>query len=271
MKIVTLMENSQGSCSCLCEHGLSVYIEANGRKILLDTGAGEGFIKNAEIKGVDLRQVDTVVISHGHYDHTGGLLEFFKINSKAKIYIHKEAVGDFFVVSPAETRYIGMDKKITNLENVIFLDDNCELGDGISIFSGVKGRHAWPRGNKVLKKKTDDGYVQDEFEHEQNLVINECDKRVLLSGCAHNGILNILDEYRRIYKNEPTHVIGGFHTMKAEFTAEDDEIIEQTGRELAKLDTVFYSGHCTGEYPMKKLRELMGDKLVALYSGCEIF
>ena len=105
--------------------------------------------------------------------------------------------------------------------------------------------------------------------HEQCLVITQNGKHWLLSGCAHNGILNILDRYREIFGGDPDFVLSGFHMMKrdGEHTEEEKAVILQTARELAKMNTVFYSGHCTGIPAFELMKEIMGDKLIALHSG----
>ena len=105
--------------------------------------------------------------------------------------------------------------------------------------------------------------------HEQCLVITQNGKRWLLSGCAHNGILNILDRYKELFNSYPDYVITGFHMMKreGEHTEEEKAVIIQTAQELSQLDTVFYSGHCTGIPAFELMKEIMGDKLIALHSG----
>lgn len=268
MKIINLIEDTKGVESCHYEHGLSFYIETKSHKLLLDTGATDAFLQNAKALGVDLTQVDTVIISHGHYDHTGGILAFAKLNPDAKIYIQKTAKGAFYNYRNQEEKYIGMDEKVSSLEQVIFLEGDLKIDDELSIFTGVIGRKLWPKGNEILKKKCGDKFVQDDFCHEQYLVITEGDKRVLLSGCAHNGILNILDKYREIYRDEPTHVVSGFHMMKKDgYTEDDTQMIEETAHALNGVDTKFYSGHCTGEYPLEILKRIMKDKLTAIHSG----
>ena len=114
--------------------------------------------------------------------------------------------------------------------------------------------------------------VEDDFCHEQCLVITQNGKRWLLSGCAHNGILNILDRYKELFDSYPDYVITGFHMMKreGEHTEEEKAVIIQTAQELSQLDTVFYSGHCTGIPAFEKMKDIMEDKLIALHSGEEI-
>lgn len=85
MKIITLVENSCGNENCIAEHGLSIYIETEKHKLLLDTGQTDAIVKNAEVLGIDPSAVDTVILSHGHYDHSGGILPFSKLNRTAQI------------------------------------------------------------------------------------------------------------------------------------------------------------------------------------------
>ena len=93
MKIQNLVENEQGKNGCLAEHGLSVYLETGKHKLLVDTGATDAFLRNAEFLGIDLKEVDILILSHGHYDHGGGILTFSKINPRARIYIREDALA----------------------------------------------------------------------------------------------------------------------------------------------------------------------------------
>lgn len=268
MKIVNLIEDTKGVNGCHHEHGLSFYIETENHKLLLDTGATDAFLDNAIVLGIDLKKVDTVIISHGHYDHTGGLLAFTAINPSAKIYIQKAACGEFYNYRNQEEKYIGMDKRISELPQVVFLEGDLQIDNELSIFTGVTGRKLWPKGNEILKKKCGSEFVQDDFCHEQYLVITEGEERVLLSGCAHNGILNILEKFKEHFGGFPTHVISGFHMMKkSDYTLEDTRMIEETARILSNMDTKFYSGHCTGEYPLGVLKGILKEKIVEMHSG----
>ena len=119
--------------------------------------------------------------------------------------------------------------------------------------------------------QTEEGLVQDDFSHEQCLVISEGSKKVLLSGCAHHGILNILDRYHALYGGYPDAAISGFHMMKKHgYSDEDITMIIDTALALRKLDTVFYTGHCTGVEPFNAMKKLMGDQLHYVHCGDEI-
>ena len=91
MRIINLIENTEGSMGCAYAHGLSFYVETKKHKLLMDLGPSEETLKNAEKLGIDLTQVDTVILSHGHYDHSGGIMAFTKINPDAVIYMQESA------------------------------------------------------------------------------------------------------------------------------------------------------------------------------------
>ena len=295
MRIINLAENTEGAAGCGFEHGLCFYIETEHHKLLMDTGQSDLFIKNAEKLGVDLTKVDTVVLSHGHYDHGGGILPFAEINPDAKIYVQASAFGEYYSIdSKGQPHYIGLAEGIRELPQIVvvgskpdseekedaqsevdtegsFEDGIYRIDDELSLFTGIGNEYPIPSANQRLMKKTEEGMVQDDFGHEQCLVINEGTKSVLLSGCAHHGILNILDRYRALYGGDPDVVISGFHMMKRHgYSDEDITMIIDTALELRKLHTVFYTGHCTGVEPYNAMKKLMGDKLHYVHSGDEI-
>lgn len=272
MRIVNLMENTEGRYGCLYEHGLSFYIETKKHKLLVDTGASGRFIENAEKLDIDLEAVDLVVLSHGHYDHAGGIMDFAKKNMSAKIYMQRLAGNAYYHKSRTVERYIGIDPDILDLPQVVLLDGDHRIDDELSIYTGVTARRLWPKGNLILKEKLGDGFVQDEFQHEQYLVISSQDKRILISGCAHNGILNILDKFSELYGCDPDCVFSGFHMMKkAEYVEEDRQLIQDVAHELKKMNTKFYTGHCTGEIPYQILESIMDDQIQYIHSGDHIY
>lgn len=270
MKIVILMENTSEREGCLCEHGLSVYVETERHRLLVDTGASGAFVQNAATLGIDLGQVDTVVLSHGHYDHSGGILAFAERNSDARIYMQRTAGEDFYSIHEEGPEYIGIDKRILELPQVRLLDGDFVMDEELALFSDITGRRLWPQGNLRLKRKEGETLVQDAFEHEQCLVISYEDKRILISGCAHNGILNILDKYLELYGEEPEVVISGFHMMQKEFSEEDIQKISNIAQELTGYHTRFYTGHCTGKVAYDVMKEIMGEQLKEIHSGKEI-
>ena len=268
MRIVTLMENTTKSESIRAEHGLSLYIETQNHKLLSDCGCTDAFLENAKTLGVDLQSVDSVFLSHGHYDHSSGILPFAAINSNASIYMQENALLPYYHKTETEERYIGIDPAIGELEQLTVLSGDIIIDEELALFANVTGRELWPKGNLELKKKVGNDFIQDEFDHEQYLVITEGNKKVLISGCAHNGILNILDHYYHLYGAYPDAVISGFHMKKKSgYTTEDIATIKETAERLSKLPTKFYTGHCTGEEPYEMMKEIMDGQLEYVYSG----
>lgn len=264
MKLVTLIEDTCAHPECCSEHGLSVYIETGNHKILMDTGATNAFIGNAAKLSVDLEKVDTVIISHGHYDHAGGLLAFCEINKNAQIYMQRTATRDFY----HGERYIGIDKEIQNLPQVRFLCGDYRIDEELSLFTNIAGRRFYPQSNLRLSERVNGENVQDAFLHEQCLVVHTPESAVLLSGCAHNGILNILDRYQELYHGVPDLAVSGFHMMKkADYTPEELRTIRETAMELKKLKTKFYTGHCTGQKALDLMKPIMGEQLREIHSG----
>ncbi len=266
MNITTLVENTAGAADCLYEHGLSVYIETASHRILVDTGQSDALLHNANVLGIDLTKIDTVVLSHGHYDHSGGILPFSRINSHAAVYLQRGAAGNFW----HGDHYIGIDPEILHLPQVQLLDGDLRLDEELYLFTHITGRRFFPRGNEGIVLRENGTETPDDFSHEQCLVIAEHGEYTLLSGCAHNGILNILDHFRSLFGCDPKRVISGFHLMKkTDYTEEEITEFEALAHELCSYDTQFYSGHCTGgAFPY--LKEIMGEQLTELHSGTEI-
>ncbi len=268
MRITTLVENTPGSGCCGSEHGLSFYIETKKHRILMDAGASPLFAENAEKLGADLAGVDLAVLSHGHFDHAGGLMTFAKIAPQAPIYLQEDAFGGYYAWRPdGDPYYIGVDPKIAALPQVVRVGKELALDEELTIFADISLDLPIPPGNRALLVKKESGWEQDDFRHEQCLRILQGGKSFLFSGCAHHGILNVLESWRRRFADEPDYVFSGFHMMQPEFSDADIARIEETARALMKTKTVFYTGHCTGQIPFDAMKRLMGDQLRYTHSG----
>ena len=263
--ITVLVENNPGRSDCKYEHGLSFYIETPHHKILMDAGATDAAIENAATMGINLLTLDMIVLSHGHYDHSGGIITAARAAKGEHIFMQRAAADDFY----HGDRYIGIGKDILALPNVHLLDGAFRPDDEVYIFSNISGGRAVPQSNFGLMHMVDGELVQDDFEHEQCLVLTRKEGNILLSGCAHNGILNILDRYHEIFGGLPSVVVSGFHMMKdGDYTDEEIRTITDTARELADMEhTTFYTGHCTGLPAFELMKPIMGDRLIQLHSG----
>lgn len=271
IKITTLLENTSLSPEYKCKHGLSLYIETNNHKMLFDIGSNGLFIENAEKIGIDIRKIDTVVISHGHTDHMGALGKFLEINSTAKIYIKESAFDKHYTKVIGIPFYAGADIKLKDNEQLIFTTDNYIIDMELQLFSGIKGRKLFSQSNNKLFTRKNNKFVLDSFEHEQYLVIEDENQKVLISGCSHNGIVNIIEEIKTAASGNFTHVIGGFHLFNpVSKKYENDELIRDIAECLKQYNCKYYTCHCTGSKAYKKMKEIMGERLNYLSTGSQL-
>ena len=256
MRIVTLLENTVCREDLACEHGLSLYIETGDLRILFDAGQTDAFAENAEKLGVDLSQVDLCVLSHGHYDHGGGLKRFLELNKTAPVYVSRDAFMPHY--NGAE-KYIGLDQTLLDSGRLVFVGERRQLAPGVTLCPGnFPLLHPIdPAGLTVLEK----GECRPEdFRHEQYLLIEEGGKTVCFSGCSHKGVLNIAAHFR------PDVLIGGFHFMK--LTAQQDAPrLTAAAEELLRYPTAYYTGHCTGAAAYAIMKPIMGMRLNAISTG----
>lgn len=250
MKIVTLMENTACREDLCCEHGLSLYLETGDHHILFDAGQSAAFTNNAGKLGVDLKKVDFGVLSHGHYDHSGGLERFLEINEAAPVYVSRWAFEPHY---ESDGRYVGVDPALQSSSRIRYVAEETVLAEGVTLYR----LEAAPMDTAGLLVEEDGIRKADDFRHEQYLLVEEAGKRILISGCSHKGILNIVDAFR------PDILIGGFHFMKME----DEELLKNAAERLLQYDTVYYTGHCTGRKQYDYLKTVMGSRLHYVSTG----
>jgi len=255
MKLVVLTENSSCREDLTAEHGLSLYIEMGDHKILFDMGQTDAFARNAQTLGIDLSQVDIAILSHGHYDHGGGLNTFLRLNSKAPIYVHEKAFGQFY---NGKEKYIGLDPGLAAEPRLIRIKGSRLLTPGVLLTDCSE--ETWNFDPYGLNQKCGDSFLPDDFSHEQYLVIREGEKQIVFSGCSHRGIQNIACYFA------PNVLIGGFHLNKVE----DTQQLHAIAKTLSSYGTLFYTGHCTGRLQFSCMKESMGEHLQALSTGTVI-
>lgn len=253
MKITALVENISSKETLGAEHGLSLYIETESHKILFDMGQTALFSKNAKALGIDLEEVDIAILSHGHYDHGGGLEKFLEINPKAPVYLSKYAFEPHY---NGTEKYIGLDVSLAENERLCFTEDELQIAEGLTLYSCNNCEKNFDLGSFGLTEKINDTFLPDNFRHEQYLLIEEAGKKVLISGCSHKGILNIAEWF------VPDVLVGGFHFSKLPL----DETLVSYAQFLDRFDTEFYTCHCTGEEQFAFMKQYM-NRLSYLSTG----
>lgn len=251
------------------EWGLSVYIEQEGKKILLDTGAGGKFAENAAALGIALEEIDYAVLSHAHYDHANGMGQFFEKNVKASFHLRKGAAENCYAKKWVFHKYIGVKKGLLAKyrSRIVYADGTYELFLGAYLLA-----HSTPGLGELGKKAG--MYVRcgcrlqpDDFSHEQSLVLDTPKGLVIFNSCSHGGADNIIAETAAAFPQKHIYaLIGGLHLFaspEAEVRALAERI-RSTGIERV------ITGHCTGKRAYAILHEELGGAAEQMYAGMEI-
>ena len=269
MKWTVLSDNRTCNDQLQTEHGLSILLETDKHRILLDTGASDVFIRNAERlrvgatagmqMGIDLNTVDYVFISHGHSDHAGGLKHFMAINDKAKIIVSPDALEGRYYSKRRYLHSITTEWPEIPQERLLTIEQSKSIDDDIFILAHIPQIHPMPEGNQHLFVENADGdYINDDFRHELALYIGG----LLFTGCAHSGLENIL----AACPFPVNTVVGGFHLLDNHESKE--ELTSLAQRLKTKYPhTQFYTSHCTGDAVFTTLHQVMGDKIHAFSCG----
>lgn len=240
IKVTTVVENTTFQPELQAEHGLAFHIEADGVNILFDTGQTDLLLQNALTLGIDLLEVDAVVISHGHYDHIGGLNAFLELNKRAKVVIKRRAFDDKY---HGTIRYVGsaLDSRLSE-GRICFVEDIVELTDGVRVVPDIPIIDAGATHLKGFKVKQDGRFEQDWFEDELFMSISTPDGLVVISSCSHRGIVNIVDAAQKAFNSKVRMVLGGFHLLNALPEEVERTVAYFEQLQLEKIGVC----HCTG-------------------------
>lgn len=278
VRFTVLVDDSIGpeGRKLVAKHGLSFHVEittaAEKTRIIMDAGPPKDIaVRNADTVGIDLRQVDAIVISHGHYDHTGGLEEFLRLTAKqVPVIIHPEAFSPKFALSP-KLRFIGMERSvqtsITSRGVPVVARNSVRISRGV-MTSGEVTRLTEREKSEGFWKVTGERFMEDQVTDEQALLINLRDRGlIIVTGCAHPGIINIVNHARKVSKvSKVCAIIGGFH-----LTGSSHDRLEATTKELSGLNPELVCPcHCTGSSAIGRLSELLGPRCKPVRTGDSI-
>ena len=246
MKITALVEN-QSHCNLKPVHGLSFYIETEKHKLLFDLGPDDTLFSNAEKKGIDLKAVDTVILSHGHTDHGGALELFLQKNTTAKIYAQRKAFEPHSVKVLCLHVNVGLKEELKNHRQMILLDGDFVIDEELRLFTVPFRENC----DFAVNDRLYEGEHKDAFLHEQSLLISE-KKQALIMGCGHAGIVNIL---KKAAPYRPVYCIGGYHLSNPVKRRAPSELLERIAEDLQTYRGMrFYTCHCTGRKAYRYLR-----------------
>jgi len=264
MRIVTLVDNVVNGGDLQAEHGLSLFIETDGKKILFDTGQSGLFIKNAKKLGVDIIDIDYVVLSHGHYDHTGGLNSFLERNSKALVYAKRGVLDPKF---GDNNRFTGAKIKEDLIQNrLVYVDTITEIAEGVFLMPDIPLHHAIDTHFTGMYRKVDGEIVVDEMDDELFMVLKRGEKINVLTACSHRGITNICTTATDYFKLPVGLILGGFH-MKACTTEQYVHITHYL--RLLEPESVGVC-HCTGLERFADMYRECEAYLFYSYTGSEV-
>ena len=273
LRITVLVENSAPP-ALRAEHGLSLWLEYRGACYLLDAGQSGAFAENADRLGIDLTRARLAVLSHGHYDHAGGLAVFCARNAEAPVYCRPEALGRCLHHAGGKPdREIGIPQAVLSACAARFrpVEGVVEAAPGLWLLPHTTPGLTERARRTGMYRAGADGLTPDDFAHEQTAALEMGDGLVLLNSCSHGGMDNVVREAREIFpRRRILAVLGGFHlgTRQLEYPPEE---VRALGRRLADLGVErVYTGHCTGEEGFALLRETLGERCQALQTGLEL-
>lgn len=267
MKTVMSVVIDNKACNGLKgEWGLSIVVDYKGKKILVDAGASDLFIDNMAKLNIDIRDIDYAMLSHAHFDHANGIPAFFKKNDKAKFYIRETTKDNCYAKRLFFYKYIGIPKRMMDeyADRIEVVSGDYKLMDGVYLLPHKTANLENIGKKEKMYLKTDNGYVFDNFAHEQSLVVDTDKGIVIINSCSHGGAVNIINEVKNTFKDKHIYgIIGGFHlyNKKDAEVLEVAECIKDTGIEFV------CTGHCTEERAYNILKGVLKDKLIQLHSG----
>lgn len=271
MRITVLVENT-GPGELKIEHGLSLYIEFNDKKYLLDAGPSDSFFKNAHALSIDLDRVDKAVLSHGHYDHGDGFMVFLNQYKDKVIYGAKNIFDDYYSGSGGSVHYIGLSSKLKQMKNRFnTISKDTKIDEKIYLILDDVSNTKEIGVQKKLYKKVDDVLQPDNFNHELSLVFDTPKGLVICNSCSHAGLESIVDNIKKRL-NKPVYAyVGGLHMKSTKNHIETSSFTEEQIQNLCifieKNIQYVLTGHCTGNVSYDLLKKYLKDRIDFLTTG----
>lgn len=263
MRITIVCENSVGrAIPAIGEHGFACWIELDGRHYLVDSGQGLGIINNAQVLGLPLDELSGMVISHGHYDHAGGLDQVLRHNNGLDVYAHPDVFAERYSQGGHTLRFLGIPQRRELLEtlgaNFKFTPEFSEIAPNLYVTGCVPRQNDFEVGDKNLVQRDGNGdFEPDPFNDDMAVAMDTERGLVVVLGCAHAGIINTLDHICRQFNRQEVYaVVGGTHLGPVSAQQFDATLQELKRFNIQKLGV----SHCTGQARSAQLRDEFGKK-----------
>ena len=263
---MTVLADNAAAAPLAGEWGLSILISADGRQILLDTGASGVFAQNAELLGVDLGSVDIGVLSHAHYDHADGLETFFSLNSRAPFLLREGSCENCYAVKEGALSYIGIRRGVLaeHAPRIRYVSGVHEIAEGLWLVPHRRADYSATALRNDLYTVVGGARLPDDFSHEQSLVAETQHGLVIFNSCSHTGPANILEDVRQMLgRSDVCAYVGGLHLYKLTDEELEALCLELLGTSIGHI----YTGHCTGDHAFSFLKERLGDRIEQFSSG----
>lgn len=251
------------------EWGLSILAECGDKKILIDVGASELFADNLKKLGVDIKEIDYAVLSHAHFDHANGMERFFQENEKAKFYLRDGAKENCYFKKFVFHKYIGMPRNISSdyVNRIEYTKGDYKLCEGVYLIPHKTEGLEKIGKREMMYQRTQNGFIPDNYNHEQSVVLDTYKGLVIINSCSHGGAVNIINEVVKTFPGKEVYgLIGGFHLFN-----KSGKEIRNVARKIKETGIKYVcTGHCTKKRAYGIMQQELGDILEQLHVGLEI-